>query len=223
MEKVRYNIAHLKPYAIGYLKEIDKKYSSDFPRKTEISAIKVVDTSEIKLPEVKVYFNPETGFVGTDVKSENPPMMVKPKDKIIVFNKRGSFKVIPIEGKAFVDTDVLYMNVFDAERIYTLIYTDIDKNITFIKRFKISSFMQNKDYSFIKAEQAKINYFSVLPEERLKFYFVKKPKQKINEEVVDTKILEVKSYGTLGVRVGAGKEVEKIVRLEKKDISKSTN
>ena len=47
--------------------------------------------------------------------------------------------------------------------------------------------------------------------------------EKINEEVVDTKILEVKSYGTLGVRVGAGKEVEKIVRLEKKDVSKSTS
>lgn len=83
--------------------------------------------------------------------------------------------------------------------------------------------MQNKEYCFVKAENMKIKYFSVLPEERLKFYFVKKPKQKINEEVVDTKILEVKSYGTLGVRVGAGKEVEKIVRLEKKDVSKSTS
>ena len=223
LEKVRYNIAHLKPYAIGYLKEIDKKYSSDFPRKTEISSIKVVDTSEIKLPELKVYFNPETGFIGTDVKSENPPMMVKPKDKIIVFNKRGTFKVIPVEGKTFVDTDVLYKDIFDAERVYTLIYTDNDKNITFIKRFKVSSFMQNKEYSFIKAENAKINYFSVLPEERLKFYFVKKPKQKINEEVVDTKILDVKNYGALGVRVGAGKEVEKIVRLEKKEAPKATN
>lgn len=223
LEKVRYNIAHLKPYAIGYLKEIDKKYSPDFPRKTEISAIKVVDTSEIKLPESKVYFNLETGFAGTDVKSENPPLLLKPKDKIIVFNKRGTFKVIPIEGKTFIDTDVLYINVFDAERTYTLIYTDLDKNITFIKRFKINSFMQNKEYSFVKAENAKINYFSVLPEERLKFYFVKKPKQKINEEVVDTKILDVKSYSSLGVRVGAGKEVEKIVRLEKKEISKSQN
>lgn len=223
LEKVRYNIAHLKPYAIGYLKEIDKKYSPDFPRKTEISAIKVVDTSEIKLPESKVYFNLETGFAGTDVKSENPPLLLKPKDKIIVFNKCGTFKVIPIEGKTFIDTDVLYINVFDAERTYTLIYTDLDKNITFIKRFKINSFMQNKEYSFVKAENAKINYFSVLPEERLKFYFVKKPKQKINEEVVDTKILDVKSYSSLGVRVGAGKEVEKIVRLEKKEISKSQN
>lgn len=222
LEKVRYNIAHLTPYAISYLKDIDKKYSSDFPRKTEISAIKVVDTSEIKLPEVKVYFNQETGFVGTDVKSENPPMTAKPKDKIIVFNKRGNFKVIPVEGKTFVDTDVLYMNIFDAERIYTLVYEDTDKNITFIKRFKITSFMQNKEYCFVKAENMKIKYFSVLPEERLKFYFVKKPKQKINEEVVDTKILDVKGYSALGVRVGAGKEVEKIVRLEKKEAPKAT-
>ena len=222
LEKVRYNIAHLTPYAISYLKEIDKKYSCDFPRKTEISAIKVVDTSEIKLPEVKVYFNQETGFVGTDVKSENPPMTAKPKDKIIVFNKRGNFKVIPVEGKTFVDTDVLYMNIFDAERIYTLVYEDTDKNITFIKRFKITSFMQNKEYCFVKAENMKIKYFSVLPEERLKFYFVKKPKQKINEEVVDTKILDVKGYSALGVRVGAGKEVEKIVRLEKKEAPKAT-
>lgn len=222
LEKVRYNLAHLTPYAISYLKEIDKKYSSDFPRKTEISAIKVVDTSEIKLPEVKVYFNQETGFVGTDVKSENPPMTAKPKDKIIVFNKRGNFKVIPVEGKTFVDTDVLYMNIFDAERIYTLVYEDTDKNITFIKRFKITSFMQNKEYCFVKAENMKIKYFSVLPEERLKFYFVKKPKQKINEEVVDTKILDVKGYSALGVRVGAGKEVEKIVRLEKKEAPKAT-
>ena len=222
LEKVRYNLAHLTPYAISYLKEIDKKYSSDFPRKTEISAIKIVDTSEIKLPEVKVYFNQETGFVGTDVKSENPPMTAKPKDKIIVFNKRGNFKVIPVEGKTFVDTDVLYMNIFDAERIYTLVYEDTDKNITFIKRFKITSFMQNKEYCFVKAENMKIKYFSVLPEERLKFYFVKKPKQKINEEVVDTKILDVKGYSALGVRVGAGKEVEKIVRLEKKEAPKAT-
>ena len=48
LEKVRYNISHLTPYAVSYLKEIDKKYSSDFPRKTEISAIKVVDTSEMQ-------------------------------------------------------------------------------------------------------------------------------------------------------------------------------
>jgi topoisomerase-4 subunit A len=149
-------------------------------------------------------------------------MTAKPKDKIIVFNKRGNFKVIPVEGKTFVDTDVLYMNIFDAERIYTLVYEDTDKNITFIKRFKITSFMQNKEYCFVKAENMKIKYFSVLPEERLKFYFVKKPKQKINEEVVDTKILDVKGYSALGVRVGAGKEVEKIVRLEKKEAPKAT-
>ena len=82
--------------------------------------------------------------------------------------------------------------------------------------------MQNKEYCFVKAENMKIKYFSVLPEERLKFYFVKKPNQKINEEVVDTKILDVKGYSALGVRVGAGKEVEKIVRLEKKEAPKAT-
>lgn len=216
LKAIRFHLAHLKAFAVAYLQGILKKYGSSFPRKTKIDTIKTVSVKELKQPDNKVFWNRETGFIGTEVKSDLPPLVLSPQDKMIVFRQKGVFKIIPVDGKIFVDTDILYLDTFDPNRVYTVIYTDISTGVSFIKRFQVTSFIQNKEYSFVKTASPKVEYFSICLQEKLKVSYVKKPKQKINEEVFDTKELEIKGYSTLGNRFSA-KEIEKIQKIEKKN------
>lgn len=216
LKAIRFHLAHLKAFAVAYLQGILKKYGSSFPRKTKIDTIKTVSVKELKQPDNKVFWNRETGFIGTEVKSDLPPLVLSPQDKMIVFRQKGVFKIIPVDGKIFVDTDILYLDTFDPNRVYTVIYTDTSTGVSFIKRFQVTSFIQNKEYSFVKTASPKVEYFSICLQEKLKVSYVKKPKQKINEEVFDTKELEIKGYSTLGNRFSA-KEIEKIQKIEKKN------
>ncbi len=69
MEK---NLKNVKKYAIQHLKNLIEKYGKDYPRKTRVKAIEEIDRRAIETKEIKVGFDPETGFVGTKVSGPDP-------------------------------------------------------------------------------------------------------------------------------------------------------
>ena len=132
-------------------------------------------------------------------------------EKFLVISKDSTYKIISIESKKFIDTNVIYINKFDPKKIFSVIYTDRDSNFSYAKKFKIEKFITNKVYNIGTTNNGIINYISLDPKDKVNVYYKKKPKQKINEIVYDFSTLEIKGVSARGNRVSS-KIVNKVTK-----------
>ena len=102
MEK---NLKNVKKYTIEHLKRLIEKYGKDYPRKTRIKAIEEIDRRAIETKEIKVGFDPATGFVGTKV-SGPVKLSCTNFDKLLIFYKDGTYKAINIPEKQYFENAV---------------------------------------------------------------------------------------------------------------------
>lgn len=211
LEIVRTRLKDVKKWTIEYLENLIKKYGDQFPRKTKIEKLEEISIKEVANYDIKVYWDKKGGFLGTDVKGD-AAFIVSPFDKFIVFSKNGNYRIISPEGKNFVDIDVVYLDVYDPKRVYSIIYTDLETNTPYVKKFQIKKFLTNKIYNVSSTEKGVINYLTTSSKEKVKIIYVKKPKQKINEEIFDFSKIEIKSSNARGNRVST-KEIEKVVKI----------
>lgn len=210
LNEVKRHLKNVTKYTIDYISGLIKKYGKDYPRKTKITNIESIDKSDIKLPDVKVGWDKESGFFGKDVKSETI-FTVSPLTKFIVFDRRGFFKVISIEDKTFIDVNVLYLDVIDEKRIYTVIYKDLSLQTSYVKRFQFSKYILNKEYKLAPAKEFQVQYFSIRQNPVVTVHYEKKPRQKVNSEVQDLSKIQVKAYNIKGNRVST-KTVKRVVK-----------
>ncbi|MCK4797339.1 MAG: DNA topoisomerase IV subunit A, partial [Spirochaetes bacterium] len=195
-------------YTIEYINNILKKYRNDYPRKTKIIRMDFISAKEISQPDTKVYWDKDTGFLGTDVKGGHY-FIASAYDKFLVISSDSTYKVVSIESKKFIDTNVIYLNKFDPERVFSLMYKDLDTKISYVKKFRVEKFILNKVYNLGSTNNGKIDYISINPDAKVKVYYKKKKKQRVNEELFDFSNLEIKGSGAKGNRVST-KEVIKI-------------
>ncbi len=198
-------------YTIEYIGNIMHKYGKDFKRRTKIDKIEAIDVKNISQPDIKVYYDKNGGFFGTEVKGELS-FSVSPFEKFIVVNKNATYKIVGIDSKVFVDVDVIYIEVYDEKKIFSLIYTDPISNTPYAKKFKIEKYLTNKIYNLSPSGKGKIEYFTLNPKEKVKIRYLKKPKQKINEENFDFSKIEEKSPSAKGIRVST-KEIESVIKV----------
>ncbi|HOJ63797.1 MAG TPA: DNA topoisomerase IV subunit A [Spirochaetota bacterium] len=210
LELVRTRLKDVKKWAIEYLENLIKKYGNQFSRKTKIEKLEEISIKDVANYEIKVYWDKKGGFLGTDVKGDTY-FTASPLDKFIVFLKNGNYKVISSEGKNFIDIDTVYVDIYDPKRVYSVIYTDLETNTPYVKKFQVKKFLTNKLYNVSPTEKAIINYFTISPKEKVKIVYVKKPKQKINEENFDFSKVEIKSPNARGNRISI-KEIERVVK-----------
>ncbi len=203
-------LKNMKKTTIDYIAGLIEKYGKNYPRKTKIKTINKIDIKEVAVPDIKVYFDEQSGYFGKDIKSSKY-FTVNPHEKFIVFNKGGSFRVVPIEGKIFVDIDVVYIDQFDPERVYSVIYTEAKTKLSFVKKFKVTKFIANKLYPLCPGGKAEINYFTINPNEKVIINYIKKPKQKLNKEEFTFKEIEIKGASVKGNRVST-KEIDSILK-----------
>jgi topoisomerase-4 subunit A len=167
-----------------------------------------IDVKEIVQPDIKVYWDKTGGFFGTDVRGDDY-FTVSPYEKFLVISKDATYKVVPIDDKIFIDVNVLYINVFDPKIQFSMIYTDLSTNVPYAKKFKIAKFIANKIYSLCPSKKGVVQYLSTVPKEKVKIYYKKKAKQKVNQEIFDFNLIEEKSPAVRGNKVSP-KEIEKI-------------
>ena len=157
------------------------KYGDNFPRKTKIVKISSISIQEIAQNEIKVYLDKNTGFFGTSVKGDHY-FIANELDKFLVISENMTYKIISIEDKKFIDTNIAYINIFNPDKVFSLIYKALDSKKSYAKKFKIEKFINNKIYKLAGMENAKVEYLAVDSEDKVIITYKKKPKQKINEE-----------------------------------------
>ncbi|MDT8389981.1 MAG: DNA topoisomerase IV subunit A [Lentisphaeria bacterium] len=148
IKTVKHHLTHVTEYAIEYVKGLVKKYGHLYPRRTTISDLETVDVKEVALANVRVGHDRMGHFVGSDVKNSNKNEEVltcTEFDRLVLLKSDGQFKVIPIPEKVYVGP-VKFVLKADKSQVYSMIYRDKKTGKYYAKRFKISSYIMEKEY-----------------------------------------------------------------------------
>ena len=164
IEEVKNNLNHLVDYTIQYFTHLKKHYGKDRKRKTKVDEFDELDKKTISIKNYKLYVNKAEGFVGTSLKKDDFVCDCSDLDDVIVFTSDGIMKVVKVDSKLFVGRDILHVSLFNSkskETVYNLIYRDGKNGTSYMKRFKISGVIRDKDYNLTQGKEgSEVLYFS---------------------------------------------------------------
>jgi len=164
IEEVKNNLNHIIDYTIQYFTHLKKHYGKERKRKTVIEEFDDLDKKKISIKNQKLYVNKEEGFIGTSLKKDEFISDCSDLDDVIVFTKQGIMKVVKVDSKVFIGKDILHVSLFNSdikEKTYNLIYRDGKNGTSFMKRFKVSGVIRDKEYNLTQGkESSELLYFS---------------------------------------------------------------
>ena len=163
IDEVKNNLEHITDYAIKYFEYLKKEYGSERKRKTKVQEFDDVDKKDISIKNQKLYVNKKDGFIGTGMKKDDYLFDCSDLDDIIAFTNEGLMKVVRVDNKVFIGKNIEKVLLFNDDikkLIYNLIYRDGKNGTSFIKRFKISGLIRDKEYYLTQGKQgSKLHYF----------------------------------------------------------------
>ncbi len=203
-------LKNIKKYCINYLRDLIKTHSKEFLRRTQVRQIEQIDMRAIETRAIKVGFDPKAGFVGTKVVSD-VSFECTNFDKLLIMCRDGSFKVINIPEKQYVNTNdskVVFAGVADKKTVFNVAYRDPKTNFCYAKRFVVSKFLIDRAYTFME-EGMDLQYISTQPGESLEILYIPKPHQKIAKGLFEFDKALIKGVSAKGIRI-ASRQVKKI-------------
>lgn len=140
------NLKKIKAYTIKYLQGLIDKYGSLFPRKTivRLEGFEKIDKHQAALNNVRVGWDKKNGYIGTNVKCEEP-VVCNEFDHLLCVERDGTYKIINIPEKIYVDR--LYeFRKYDKNTVFGVVYSDRKTGRAWFKRTKIDKFITDKEY-----------------------------------------------------------------------------
>ena len=196
-------LSNMKRTTIRYVESLLARYGDDFPRRTEITRIETVDKKQVARANVKLSYDPETGFFGSSVRGDLFRMNVSEYDLVLAIAADGTYRVLPPVDKVFFGAKLLYCHRFDPERgaEFTVIYRDA-KRMAFAKRIRIEKFIRNKEYRLVKDEKGRVDLLLQQGEIGVvKLTYVAQKRQRVKGSEYDLSPLELTSPSARGNRM----------------------
>src|SRR5215203_1089214 len=88
IKQVKYDLANLNDFAIGYFEGLLKKYGKGKERKTEIKVFEIIEAKHVAIANTRLYINKDEGFIGTSLRKDEFLLECSDLDDIIAFAKR---------------------------------------------------------------------------------------------------------------------------------------
>jgi topoisomerase-4 subunit A len=207
-------LAKLEDTAIQYLKGILKKFGTAYPRRTRIESLRSVDRKAIARANIKLSYDPATGFFGSKVKGSKYVLEVSEFDRVLIVCRDGSYRVVGPVEKLLLGAKVLHCERFHPEQgaQFTLVYRD-DKNIAYGKKVAIKAFIRDREYNLIKDRKGRLDL--LLPAQKagkVELQFAASPRQRVAQATFALSKLTFKGITAKGQRL-ASKPVARIRRL----------
>ena len=191
-------LANMVRTTIRHIEGLLKKYGPGKERKTTIEEFDEVNVSNVAVRNLKLAYDPEAGYLGTNVKHEQS-ISVSSFDKILIIGA-SSYKVIPAPEKLFVGSDVHYFGVVDKKQVFNCLYRDQTSGLGFMKRFKVEKFIMDRDYEFAP-ENSKVLMLQPDPAPLVRVYYMRSKRIRVTYEDVSFQDMLVKGYSSKGNRV----------------------
>lgn len=207
LAKVEKELKNVRKYTIQYLKKLIEKYGKDFPRRTRIKAIEEIDRRTIETKEIKVSFDPKSGFVGTKV-SGSVQFECTNFDKLLIFYKDGTYSVSNIPDKQYLQ-NVAWVMIADKKTVISTVYKNCATGQAWGKRFVIDKFILQKVYRYLD-ENSELLHFSAHPNPTIELNFTATARQKAKRLIYELKEIPVKGAHTRGMRLSHQK-IKKVI------------
>lgn len=207
-------LGRLTKTTIGYLEDLLARYGDAYRRRTVIETFDVVSKKEVARQSVKLAYDAESGFFGTDVRGEQYKLTVSEYDKVLIVSTDGFYRIVVPTQKLYVGK-VLTIVPFDEEVgvVLTYFYRDTDK-MAWAKKIHITGFIRDKEYDLIKDRAGRIDRLWVGDADKIAHVlYVPAKRQRVKDARFDPRGLAPCGLAARGTRMGA-KPVTKI-RLEK--------
>ncbi len=121
-------------------------------------------------------------------------------EKILVFHKSGTFITTSYDLGNHYDDDLMRIEKFDAEKVYTAIFWDAEQQYYYLKRFNAKE--TDKPLSFIgENEESYLVELNDMVQPQVDFKETNKKGEKVKKEVVVEEFIAVKSYSARGKRL----------------------
>ena len=210
-------LKNLKKTTIDYVKGLLEKYGDQFPRRTEVARIEAVDKKAVARQNIKLSYDPDSGYFGSNVKGERFKLTVSEFDLILVIAKDGGYRIMPAPDKMLFDTKLLYCAVFspDAAEEFVVVYRDADR-MCYGKRITIEKFIRGREYKLIRDKAGRVDLL-LRPEEAgvVSLSYVPAKRQRLKGSKYDLGELVPTSPTARGTRLAA-KAVSRVQHLPRK-------
>ena len=212
LKAVKARLKDLKGYAVSFLEEVVSSNGGLFPRKTELTSFSRVDVREAARRDLDLYYDDQTGYIGTEVKTGKALFKVSSYDRILVMRKNGIYSVVNVPDRLFVDKGMLFCSLADKESlqpiIFTVLYQKTDTRYVYLKRFKVEKFIIDKSYPFIP-EKSRVLRVTIKEEVDVVVTYKPKARLKILEDTTPLSNYLVKGLKANGVRLST-KEIKSV-------------
>lgn len=218
LAKVQKDLKETRKVAIRYLKELIKKYGKEYPRKSQIGSIGVIDTRKVASKALKVGFDTESGFLGLTIQGDKRIECTN-FDKLLLIFDDGSYRVIPIPDKQYVlegGKKLLHAGVADKKTTFSVAWRDPKTKLPMGKRFVVDKFILDKEYRYI--DSGKPEVVTIDPGAVLTLHLSPKPKQKLTKIEVAADSILVKGVAAKGIRLASRAASRITVGGEEKDL-----
>jgi topoisomerase-4 subunit A len=204
LEATRKKLKQLTKTVIAWLEALLEKYGEQYKRKSKVTSIEEVDKKAVATANIRVSYDEETGFFGSDVRGSEFALNVTEYDRILAVSSDGTYRVMAPPKKVLLPRKVLFVGVFDPEKgqDFTLVYRDGERN-AFGKRVHIESFIHDKEYRFFKDEKGKLDLllWGEAAPGRVHLQFVAQKRQRQKEAEFDLGELEFAGIPARGQRL----------------------
>ena len=167
LRETKHNLSHLTEYTIAWFESLKEKYGARYPRRTEVRNFASINVKTVVEANQKMYINTEEGFIGTSLKKDTYLFDCSDLDDIIIFYKDGKYKIVRVQEKAFVGTNILHIAVFkknDERTIYNVVYREGKSGPYYMKRFAATGLARDKEYDLTTGKPgSKVMYFTANP------------------------------------------------------------
>lgn len=203
LRNTKRKLRSLTKTTIAYLEGLIEKYGERYPRRTAIEAFDVVSKQEVARQNIKLSYDPKSGFFGSAVKGNRYKMTVSEYDKILIVQGDGIYRVVDPPEKLFVGKRVLAVEFFNKDEgvILTYVYRDPQK-CAWGKQIRVTGFIKDKEYELIKGKKGRIDRLFVgEPSYLVHMTFVPKKRQRKKDDWYNLEHLGVCGLASRGTRM----------------------
>lgn len=196
--------------AIGWLEGLIETYGERYPRRTRIATFHTVDKLAVAKANIRLSYDRDSSFFGSNVRGSEFVMNVTEYDKILAITSDGTYRIMTPPEKAWMPGALLYAAVFDPEQGVGLTLVYRDKNgVAWAKKVRIQRFITNKVYSLVQEGSPGIDLLSEKSPGTVMLHMVQVKRQKVKSATFDLNALEPCGLTARGTRISA-KPVERI-------------
>jgi len=208
LKEIRTNLDNIISFTTDYLEYLVDEHSENFQRKTEIGSFDQIEAREAAQRNLKLRYDKSGGYLGYDVNG-TVQFEVSTYDRILVIKKNGLYSWVDVPDRLFVDKEMLFCDFVDANRIYTVIYREIETGYPCIKRCTLDKFILDKGYELVPTG-CKVLKFTIEPDVNVKVKYKPKPRVRILEENFAISDYPIRGKTAKGIRLSS-REVQGVL------------